>query len=109
MIQVVNDKYVIFLQPYRVPSQPTTTQRQNSFNQLLPPPAGLWVLMHSCMTSDRHGYERWRGQEITLAVIHAPPCSYHKTRAPACMDGRRVVLAEAVVDATQQRAIAESG
>lgn len=46
-----------FLQSYKVPSETTTTQRQNPFNQP-PPHAELWVFMHSRMLSEGHGCER---------------------------------------------------
>lgn len=66
--------------------------------------------MHYRMPSDGHGYERQRGQEITLPATRAPLLLVLITKQKRLrVDGRRVVSAEAVVDATQQRAAAESG
>jgi len=65
-----------FLQPYKIPSETTITQRQNPFNQP-PPQARLWVFMHSCKPSDRHDCDRRQGKEITLPATDSP----HITKA----------------------------
>lgn len=86
MIQVVNDEYIIFLQPYNVPPETVTTQRQNLLNQP-PPQAGLWVFTHPRTPLDGHGCERKWGQGTTLLARGAPLFSSWNKSACAWMVG----------------------